>query len=169
MNMNQNIERNILYKMFGTMYYACLFIFMFACYVFNNISYSFISLYIFITLGFFLICLNSIKNKLAIYKEIILGSFALIATMVDEKTHGSATSEIEFNRFGANIRIFVLGGEDVKIENLLYFIKDYIKKKDELLFYYSIQVVSIKNDCEIPMTRKILKKRIKNIKIEMKK
>jgi len=108
------------------------------------------------------------KENTEKFKEIVMQSFILLASVVETKTEGRGISEIEFNRYGASVRVFILDSKKDEVNNLLDFVMDFLKLKDESCYYQSMQMVKIDKKDEIPKVRKSLKKRIREEQMGMK-
>jgi len=162
MNIDEHIKMQNTSSMYKILFFSSLFIFSFSLVVFNEISFALIAASIFLILGSFLIILYLYKDFLCSYKKKILESFVPIATVIENETNGRGITEIEFDRYGAAIRVFVLDAEDGEINGLLDNVMNYLGKNNEKKLYNSLQMCSIENKGEMRNLRKILKKKIQD-------
>jgi len=168
MNINNDLNREHINLMSTILFVSSLFIFLFNSAVFKDIQFVVIFTFLFIIFGIMIMLLALMKENTEKFKEIVMQSFILLASVVETKTEGRGISEIEFNRYGASVRVFILDSKKDEVNNLLDFVMDFLKLKDESCYYQSMQMVKIDKKDEIPKVRKSLKKRIREEQMGMK-
>lgn len=137
--------------------YSALFIFGFSIYIFNNILYAITSTIIYIV-GAKLIESFYLMNE---DNEELYNSFINISKLLKERLNDRFFSEIEVDRYGVYLRIFILKADENEIKYTLKFINNYLKENDKTILFQSLQVVSIEKKNDISEARKVLQAKIK--------